>query len=83
MSPDILDGLSKRLTTAEMKGIIILTERGRKLEARASSLQAEKEDLYARLQVSKKDDIAARGSLHLRKWSIEVCVRCFRVAIGD
>ena len=51
VSPEFVDGLSKRLTTAEMKGIIQITERGRRLESRASSLQAEKEDLYARLQV--------------------------------
>ena len=50
-SPEFVDGLSKRLTTAEMKGIIQITERGRRLEARAGALQAEKEDLYARLQV--------------------------------
>lgn len=51
MSPEFVDGLSKRLTTAEMKGIIQLTERGRRLETRTGALQAEKEDLYARLQV--------------------------------
>ena len=51
MSPELMDDLSKRLTTVEMKGIIQLTERGRRMEARASTLQAEKEDLFARLQV--------------------------------
>lgn len=51
ISPEFVDSLSKRLTTAEMKGIIQLTERGRRLEDRASTLQAEKEDLFARLQV--------------------------------
>lgn len=51
LSPEAVDSLSKRLTTAEMKGIIQLTERGRRLEAKASALQAEKEDLHARLQV--------------------------------
>lgn len=51
MSPELMDDLSKRLTTVEMKGIIQLTERGRRMEARASALQAEKEDLFARLQV--------------------------------
>ncbi|CAM9874482.1 unnamed protein product [Ectocarpus sp. 12 AP-2014] len=45
-----MDDLSKRLTTVEMKGIIQLTERGRRMEARAGALQAEKEDLFARLQ---------------------------------
>ena len=50
MSPELMDDLSKRLTTVEMKGIIQLTERGRRMEARASTLQAEKEDLFARLQ---------------------------------
>lgn len=51
MSPELMDDLSKRLTTVEMKGIIQLTERGRRMEARAGALQAEKEDLFARLQV--------------------------------
>ena len=51
MSPELLDSLSKRLTTAEMRGIIHLQERGRRLEERAGALQAEKEDLFARLQV--------------------------------
>lgn len=51
MSPELMDDLSKRLTTVEMKGIIQLTERGRRIEARAGALQAEKEDLFARLQV--------------------------------
>lgn len=51
MSPELMDDLSKRLTTVEMKGIIQLTERGRRMEARAVALQAEKEDLFARLQV--------------------------------
>lgn len=51
LTPEFVDGLSKRLTTAEMKGIIQLTERGRRLEGKAGALQAEKEDLYARLQV--------------------------------
>ncbi|CAM9185307.1 unnamed protein product [Ectocarpus fasciculatus] len=50
MSPELMDDLSKRLTTVEMKGIIQLTERGRRMEARAGALQAEKEDLFARLQ---------------------------------
>ncbi|CAM9244289.1 unnamed protein product [Ascophyllum nodosum] len=50
MSPELLDSLSKRLTTAEMRGIIHLQERGRRLEERAGALQAEKEDLFARLQ---------------------------------
>lgn len=51
ISAEFVEGLSKRLTTAEMKGIIQLTERGRRLETKASALQAEKEDLNARLQV--------------------------------
>lgn len=51
MSPELMDDLSKRLTTVEMRGIIQLTERGRKMEARAGALQAEKEDLFARLEV--------------------------------
>ncbi|CAM9273176.1 unnamed protein product [Sphacelaria rigidula] len=50
ISAEFVEGLSKKLTTAEMKGIIQLTERGRRLDARASTLQAEKEDLNARLQ---------------------------------
>ena len=54
ISPELMDDLSKRLTTTEMKGIIQLTERSRRMEARAGALQAEKEDLFARLQVSKQ-----------------------------
>jgi len=53
ISPELMDDLSKRLTTTEMKGIIQLTERSRKMEARAGALQAEKEDLFARLQVGR------------------------------
>lgn len=51
LSTEAVDNLSKRLTTAEMRSILQLTERSRRLEARAGSLQAEKEDLFARLQV--------------------------------
>lgn len=51
ISPELMDDLSKRLTTTEMKGIIQLTERSKRMEARAGTLQAEKEDLFARLQV--------------------------------
>ncbi|CAN0322225.1 unnamed protein product [Discosporangium mesarthrocarpum] len=50
MSLDVVDALSKRLSTAEMKGIIQLTSRNRQLEKRTAALQAEKEDLSARLQ---------------------------------
>lgn len=57
ISPELMDDLSKRLTTTEMKGIIQLTERSRRMEARAGTLQAEKEDLFARLQVGR-----AKGS---------------------
>ncbi|CAM9438703.1 unnamed protein product, partial [Hapterophycus canaliculatus] len=50
MSPELMDDLSNRLTTVEMKGIIQITERARRMEARAGALQAEKEDLFARLK---------------------------------
>lgn len=53
MSSELLDSLSKRLTTPELRGIIQLQERCRRLEDRAGSLQAEKEDLFARLQVER------------------------------
>lgn len=61
MSQEFVESLSKRLTTAEMRGIIQLTERGRRLEAKASGLQAEKEDLHARLQVTKEEKMRSRG----------------------
>lgn len=51
MSLEFVNGVSKRLTTGEMKGIIQLTERNIRLEGRVGALQAEKEDLYARVQV--------------------------------
>lgn len=48
----VATSIASKLTSAEMKGIIGLTEKLKKLEAVVLQMQAENEDLRARLQVS-------------------------------
>lgn len=47
----VATSIASKLTSAEMKGIIGLTEKLKKLEAVVLQMQAENEDLRARLQV--------------------------------
>lgn len=47
----IASSIASKLTSAEMKGIISLTEKLRKLEGVLIQMQAENEDIRARLQV--------------------------------
>jgi len=47
----VASSIASKLTSTEMKGIIALTEKLRKLEAVLIQMQAENEDVRARLQV--------------------------------